>query len=104
MERVYFVPGDESDSWSFHTESRRYLGSAGVSYVAATYSHGFNRDEPLGLGDAIQLRSNTVRGQASLDVSPWTRVMVTVSASRQERALRTPLWQTTVTASTGYKF
>ena len=29
-------PGDESDSWSFHTESRRYFGSAGTSYIAAT--------------------------------------------------------------------
>ena len=104
MERVFFVPGDESDSWSFHTESRRYLGSMGTSYVAATYSHGFNREEPRGVGDSIQLRSNTVRGQASLDVSARTRVQFTVSTSRQERALRTPMWQTTVTASTAYKF
>ncbi len=36
--------------------------------VAATYSHGFNREEPRGVGDSIQLRSNTVRGQANLDV------------------------------------
>jgi YaiO family outer membrane protein len=103
-ERVFFVPGDESNSWSFHTESRRYLGSAGTSYVGATYSHGFNREEPRGVGDSIRLRSNTVRAQASLDVSARTRVQFTVSTSRQERALRTPLWQTTVTASTAYKF
>ena len=104
MERVFFVPGGDSDSWSFHTESRRYVGSAGTSYVAATYSHGFNRDEPRGLGDSIQLRSNTVRGQANLDVSARARLMITVSTSRQERALRTPLWQTTVSAGTGFKF
>ena len=104
MERVFFVPGGESDSWSFHTESRRYLGSAGTSFLAATYSHGFNREEPRGVGDSIQLRSNTVRGQASLDVSPRTRVMVTMSTSRQERALTTPLWQTTVSAGTAYRF
>ncbi len=104
MERVFFVPGGDSDSWSFHTESRRYFGSAGTSYVSGTYSHGFNREEPRGLGDSIQLRSNTVRGQANIDVSAWTRLMITVSTSRQERALRTPLWQTTVSAGTGFKF
>lgn len=104
MERVYFVPGDESNSWSFHTESRRYVGNAGTSYMAATYSHGFNREEPLGLGDSIRLRSNTVRGQASLDVTPRNQVRVTVSTSRQERALRTPMWQTTVSVSTAYRF
>jgi hypothetical protein len=104
MERVYVVPGDGSDSWSFHTESRRYFGGTGTSYVAGTYSHGFNRDEPRGLGDAIQLRSNTVRGQADIYVSPWTRLMLTVSTSRQERALRTPLWQTSVSVGTGFRF
>jgi YaiO family outer membrane protein len=103
-ERVYFVPGDESNSWSFHTESRRYFGSAGTSYIGGAYSHGFNREEPRGLGDSIRLRSNTVRGQANVDVSPWARFTITVSTSRQERALRTPLWQTTVSAGTGYRF
>ena len=103
-ERVSFVPGDVSNSWSFHTESRRYLGSDGTSFVAAAYSHGFNREEPRGLGDSIQLRTNTLRGQADLSVSPLTRVLFTVSTSRQERALRTPLWQTTVSASTAYRF
>lgn len=103
-ERIYFVPGDESDSWSFHTESRRYVGSAGTSFIGATYSHGFNREEPRGLGDSIRLKSNTVRGQANIDVVPWARLTITVSTSRQERALRTPLWQTTITAATGYKF
>ena len=104
MERVYFVPGDESNSWSFHTETRRYFGSAGTSYVAGTYSHGFNRDEPRGIGDSIRLRSNTVRGQVNLEASARTRFTITVSTSRQERALRVPLWQTTVTAGTAYRF
>jgi len=103
-ERVSFVPGDVSNSWSFHTESRRYLGSEGTSFLAAAYSHGFNREEPRGLGDSIQLRTNTLRGQADLNVSPWTRVLFTVSASRQERALRTPLWQTSISAGTAYRF
>jgi YaiO family outer membrane protein len=103
-ERVSFVPGDVSNAWSFHTESRRYLGSEGTSFVGASYSHGFNREEPRGLGDSIQLRTNTIRGQADLDVSPRSRVLLTVSTSRQERAFRTPLWQTTVSASTAYRF
>jgi len=103
-ERVSFVPGDVSNSWSFHTESRRYLGSEGTSFLAAAYSHGFNREEPRGLGDSIQLRTNTLRGQADLNVSPQTRVLFTVSTSRQERALQTPRWQTTVSASTAYRF
>jgi YaiO family outer membrane protein len=103
-ERVSYVPGDVSDAWSFHTESRRYLGSDGTSFIGASYSHGFNREEPRGLGDSIQLRSNTVRAQADLNVSPRNRVLFTISTSRQERALRTPLWQTTVSASTAYRF
>jgi YaiO family outer membrane protein len=104
MERLYFVPGDESNSWSFHTEMRRYVGSAGTSYVAGTYSHGFNREEPRGIGDSIRLRSNTVRGQINLDGAARTRFTITVSASRQERVLRAPLWQTTITAGTAYRF
>jgi len=104
IERVSLVPGDESNSWSFQSETRRYLGSAGTSFLAGAYSYGFNREEPRGLGDSIRLRSNTLRGQASLDVSPRTRVLVTVSTSRQERMLNTPLWQTTVSAGTAYKF
>ena len=104
MERVYFVPGEASDSWSFHTETRRYLGGTGTTYVAGTYSHGFNRDEPRSVGDSIRLRSNTVRGQLNLEGSARTRFTITVSTSRQERAFRTPLWQTTVTAGTAYKF
>ena len=81
LDNVSFVPGDVSNSWSFHTESRRYLGSAGTSFLAAAYSHGFNRDEPRGLGDSIQLRTKTLRGQADLNVSRLTRVLFTVSTS-----------------------
>ena len=35
-----FVPSDESDSWSFHTESRRYLGGDGTSFVGLTRQPG----------------------------------------------------------------
>jgi YaiO family outer membrane protein len=104
LERVSFVPGGESDAWSFHTESRRYLGGAGTSFLAAAYSYGFNREEPRGLGDSIRLRTNTVRGQVALDMSPRTRVMLTIGTSRQERAFNGAVWQTTLAASTAYKF
>jgi YaiO family outer membrane protein len=104
MERVFFVPGGELDSWSFHTESRRYFGAAGTSYVSGTYSHGFNREEPLGVGDSIRLRSNTIRGQADFDVSTRNRLIISVSSSHQDRAVREPLWQTTFSVSTAYKF
>ena len=40
-----------------------------------------------------------MRGQADIEVSPRTRLQVTVSASRQERALRIPLWQTTLSSA-----
>jgi YaiO family outer membrane protein len=102
--RVFFVPSEPSDSWSFHGESRRYFGSAGTSFVGGTFSHGFNRDEPRGLGDTILLHSNTVRGQADIAVSPRSRLLITVSTSRQERPLRIPLWQTSVSAGAAYGF
>jgi YaiO family outer membrane protein len=102
--RVFFVPSEPSDSWSFHGESRRYFGSAGTSFVGAALSHGFNRDEPRGLGDAILLHANTVRGQADIAVSPRSRLLITASASRQERPLRIPLWQTSISAGAAYGF
>jgi YaiO family outer membrane protein len=102
--KVYFVPSETSDSWSFHAETRRYLGSDGTSYVSLVASHGFNREEPRGLGDTIQVHSNTLRSQADVYVSPQTRLLLSAGVSRQERALRVPLWQLTVSAGAGYRF
>ena len=102
--RVYFVPSDQSDSWSFHGESRRYLGGGGTSFISLTVSQGFSRDEPRTVGDASSLHSNTVKGQADVEVSPRTRLLVTLSGSREERALRIPLWQTTLSIGAAYRF
>jgi YaiO family outer membrane protein len=102
--RVYFVPSNQSDSWSFHAESRRYLGGGGTSFIGLTVSQGFSRDEPRTVGDASTLHSNTVKGQADVEVSPRTRLLVTLSGTREERALRVPLWQTTLSIGAAYRF
>ena len=102
--RVYFVPSDQSDSWSFHAESRRYLGGDGTSFIGLTVSQGFSREEPRTVGDASTIHANTVKGQADIEVSPRTRLQVTLSGTRQERALRIPLWQTTLSIGAAYRF
>jgi YaiO family outer membrane protein len=104
MGRTFFVPSVENNSWSFHAESRRYVGSTGRSYVGLTVSQGFSREEPRGLGDSIAIHSNTFRGQADLEVTNRMRLLVTSSVSRQERALRSSLWQTTVSVGSAYRF
>ncbi len=92
------------DSWSYHGQVRRYFGTAGTSFIGAGYSHGFSREEPRGAGDLIRVDSDTVRGQADIDVSDRLRFTVGVSTSRQERALRDPLWQTTAGAGFTIRF
>jgi YaiO family outer membrane protein len=104
MGRTFFVPSSEHDSWSFHAESRRYVGSAGRSFVGLTVSQGFSREEPRGIGDVIDLHSNTVRGQADLEVTDRVRLLMMTSASRQERAVRSTLWQFTMSAGAAYRF
>ena len=92
-----FVVPDEllGDSWSYHGQVRRYFGAAGTSFIGAGYSHGFSREEPRGAGDLIRVDSDTVRGQAEIDVTDRLEFTLSASTSRQERALRDPLWQTT---------
>jgi YaiO family outer membrane protein len=102
--KTYFVPSAEGDSWSFHAESRRYVGSTGRSFVGLTISQGFSREEPRGVGDVIALHSNTFRGQADLEMTSRVRLLITSSTSRQERAARSTLWQTTVSAGAAYRF
>ena len=101
--KTYFVPSIEGNSWSFHAESRRYVGSTGRSFVGLTISQGFSR-EPRGVGDVIALSSNTFRGQADLELTNRMRLLITSSASRQERAVLSTLWQTTVSAGAAYRF
>ena len=101
--KTFFVPSIEGNSWSFHAESRRYVGSTGRSFVGLTVSQGFSR-EPRGVGDVIALNSNTFRGQADLELTNRMRLLITSSASRQERVVLSTVWQTTVSAGAAYRF
>lgn len=95
--KAYVVPDRiTGDSWSFHGQLRRYFGAAGTSFAGAGYSHGFSREEPRGSGDLIRVNADTIRGQIEVDVAERLRFSASGSTSRQERALRTPLWQTTL--------
>jgi len=102
--KAFFVPSAVHDSWSFHAETRRYMGGAGRSFVSVTASRGLWREEPRSLGDVVDLRSDTVKGQADLEVSTVVRVLLTGGVSRQERALRAPQWQTTIAAGAAWQF
>lgn len=92
------------DAWSYHGQVRRYFGAAGTSFVGAGYSHGFSREEPRGAGDLIRVDGDTVRGQAEIDVTDRLRFTVGASTSRQERALREPLWQSTLGGGLSLRF
>lgn len=102
--KTFFVPSIQHDSWSFHAETRRYMGSAGRSFVGLTASHGMWREEPRGLGDLVSLRSDSFRGQTDLEVSRAMRVLLNGGVSRQERALRNAQWQTTLSAGAAWRF
>jgi len=57
-----FVVPDEvvGASWSYHAVARRYFGSSGTSFIGASYSHGFSREEPRGEGDLIRVDADTL--------------------------------------------
>lgn len=94
--KAFVVPNElVGDSWSYHGVARRYFGGNGTSYIGAAYSHGFSKEELRGEGDLIRVDADTVRGQADIEISEWARLAFSVSSSRQERALRAALWQTT---------
>lgn len=103
--KAFVVPDDPlGNAWSYHANVRRYFGAAGTSFIGAGYSHGFSREEPRGSGDLIRVDGDTLRGQAEIDVTDRLRLSINGSSSRQERALRDPLWQTTVGAGMTIRF
>jgi len=103
--KAFLVPDAQlGDSWSYHGNLRRYFGAAGTSFIGVGYSHGFSREEPRGSGDLIRVAADTVRGQADIDITQRLRLSVSGSTARQERALRDPLWQTTVGAGLTIRF
>lgn len=99
-----FVVPDETlgDSWSYHGIVRRYFGASGTSFAGAGYSHGFNREELRSSLDLIRVDADTIRGQA--EIGDRVRLAVSASTSRQERANRDPLWQTTASAGLSFRF
>jgi YaiO family outer membrane protein len=103
--KAFVVPDDVAgDSWSYHAVARRYFGSSGTSFIGASYSHGFSREEPRGEGDLIRVDADTLRGQADIEVTERLRLSFGLSSSRQERATRAPLWQTTAGGGVTIRF
>jgi len=96
--KVYHVPAERAlDSTSYHGGVRRYFGGDGTSYVGASYGHGFSREEIRNITDLATLDSDTVRGEFDRLFRTRLRIFGSVSTSRQERANRPTLWQTTIT-------
>lgn len=103
--KAFVVPDKVlGDAWSYHANARRYFGSAGTSFIGAGYSHGFSREEPRGNGDLIRVDGDTVRGQAEIDLTDRLRLSISGSTSRQERAEREPLWQSTLGGGLSIRF
>lgn len=100
--RTFMVPGEPSNSWSFHGESRRYFG--GTSFVGMGYSHGIYRDDPRGWGETDLMHAHTIRSQADVEVTKRHRFQVSASLSRQDRFNRGPLWQLSLSTGTAYRF
>lgn len=99
------APDDElGTAWSYHGSIRRYFGAAGTSFIGIGYGHGFAREEPRGAGDLVRLDADTVRAQAEIDLAERLRLSVHGSHSRQERALSTPVRQTTAGAGLVIRF
>ncbi|MDQ3168604.1 MAG: YaiO family outer membrane beta-barrel protein [Acidobacteriota bacterium] len=103
--KVYRVPDPATGgSWSYHGQLRRYFGSQGTSFIGGAYSHGLSREEPRGAGDLLRVDADTIRGQLQLDVSGRLQWSAAVGTSRQERALRSSLWQSSVSGGLSVRF
>ncbi len=103
--KVFLVPDSTtSNSWSYHGNVRRYFGAASASFLEGSYRHGLSREEPRGRGDLIRVDADSVRGQAEIALSDRLRLSMSAGTSRQERALRDPLWQTTFGAGLSARF
>jgi YaiO family outer membrane protein len=95
--KVSQVPAERDlDSTSYHGGFRRYVRGDGASFVGATYSHGFSREEIRNATDLAALDADTVRVEADQLFARRFRVFSTVGISRQEQALRAPFWQTSL--------
>lgn len=103
--KAFVVPDATlGDAWSYHGSVRRYFGSSGTSFAGGGYSHGFSREEPRGSGDLIRVDADTLRGQVEIELRERIRLSASASGSRQARALRDALWQTTAGAAISFRF
>ncbi len=103
--KVFTVPDPAlGNSWSYHGNARRYFGAAGTSFVGIGYSHGYSREEPRGSGDLVRVNGDTIRTRADIDLSEFLAISMSGSSSRQERAFREPLWQTTFGGGLTFRF
>jgi YaiO family outer membrane protein len=103
--KVFRVPAEgDLDSTSYHATVRRYVRDEGLSYIGATYSHGFSREEIRNLNDLATLNSDTIRVDVDQQFAGRWRVFGTAGTSRQERMARVPLWQTSTSAGLMVRF
>ena len=84
--------------------ARWYFGDLGTSYLGFGYSHGFSREEPRNEGDLIRVDADTVRGNGDVDITDRLRFSFSASTSRQERAVASPYWQTTLSTGVTLRF
>ena len=99
--KVFHVPAEGPlDSTAYHGGFRRYIRGDGTSYIGATYSHGFSREEIRNISDLATVGSDTIRIETDQQIAGRLRLFVTAGTTRQERQGRTPLWQTAVSTGT----
>lgn len=93
--KAFAVPDHEGprDSVSYHAVLRRYIRGDGESYLGAGYSRGYSREEIGDRAELLELDADTYRANAEIVLGHRTVLSASGSASRQERAQRTTLWQ-----------
>ena len=103
--KVYRVPArDNLDSTSYYGGFRRYFGGDGSSYAGVTYGHGFSRQEVRDVADLTTIQSGGFRGEMDWLVRSRLRLFASGGTSRQERANRATLWQTSFTTGVSVQF
>lgn len=99
--KAFSVPDFEGpqDSISYHAVVRRYVRGDGESFVGVGYSRGYSREELGDRAELQQLDADTYRANAELLFGGRYILAATASTSRQERAVRSTLWQHSFGAS-----
>lgn len=92
------------DAWSYYATARRYFGAAGRSFVGGGYGRGFTREEPRGAGDLVRLDADSVRAQAEVEVRDRVRLLLHANTGRQQQAIGSPVWQTSISGGANFRF